>query len=127
MCDNALMLRPFRALILALVCAAFAFAADVTGTWKASFDTQIGQQNYTYELKADGGKLTGKATSDNGSSEILEGAVNGDEVSFVELLNFQGMEIRITYKGKVSGDEIQFTRNVGEFATEQLTAKRQKK
>ena len=27
-----------------------ALAADITGNWKASFDTQIGQQNYTYKF-----------------------------------------------------------------------------
>ena len=37
-------------------------AADVTGKWTAQFDTPIGMQNYTYELKAEGEKLTGKAT-----------------------------------------------------------------
>ena len=29
-------------------------AADVTGVWKAEFDTQIGVQKYTYTLKQDG-------------------------------------------------------------------------
>jgi hypothetical protein len=46
-------------------------------------------------------------------------------VSFVEMLKFQDMEIRITYTGKIaSSDEIRFTRQVGDFATEELVAKR---
>jgi hypothetical protein len=32
----------------------------------------------------------------------------------------------ITYTGKISGDEIKFTRKVGDFATEEITAKRVK-
>jgi hypothetical protein len=48
--------------------------------------------------------------------------VNGDEISFVENLNFQGMPLRIEYKGKLTGDEIKFTRKVAE----ELVAKRAK-
>ena len=39
-------------------------AADVTGTWKSEFDSQIGHQKYTFTLKQDGAKLTGKANSE---------------------------------------------------------------
>lgn len=109
---------------LALLVAAF--AADVAGKWTAEFDTQIGVQKYTYEFKVDGAKLTGKATSQFGSTEIQEGKVNGDEISFVEPLNFQGEPLRIEYKGKLAGDEIKFTRKVGDVATEELVAKRVK-
>ena len=102
-------------------------AADITGKWTASFDTQIGQQNYTYEFVVKDGVLTGKAKSDNGESAIQNGKVEGDTVTFVENLNFQGMDIRIEYTGKIaSADEIKFTRQVADFATEQLVAKRAK-
>jgi hypothetical protein len=33
-------------------------AADITGKWTASFDTQIGEQRYTYEFKVTGSQLT---------------------------------------------------------------------
>ena len=102
-------------------------AADITGKWTASFDTQIGQQNYTYEFVVKDGVLTGKAKSENGESALQGGKVEGDTVTFVENLQFQGMDIRIEYKGKItSADEIKFTRQVGDFATEQLVAKRAK-
>jgi hypothetical protein len=42
------------------------------------------------------------------------------------MLNFQGNDLRITYTGKINGDEIKFTRKVADFATEELTAKRAK-
>jgi hypothetical protein len=103
-----------------------ALAADVTGTWAASFETQVGVQTYTYTFKVQGAMLTGTAKSQNGESEIQEGKVNGDEISFVENLNFQDMPLRIEYKGKISGDEIKFTRKVADVATEELVAKRVK-
>ena len=103
--------------------------AGPTGTWKASFDTQIGKQAYTYELKAEGDKLTGKATGDiNGENkrtvEIRDGKVTGDTLSFVEVFNFQGNDITIRYEGKLVGDEIQFKRQVGDIAKEEAVAKR---
>ncbi|MGO8676745.1 MAG: alpha/beta hydrolase-fold protein [Limisphaerales bacterium] len=104
-------------------------AADVTGTWKAEFDTQIGMQKYTFVLKQDGAMVAGKANADiNGEkheAELKEGKVDGDSVSFVEMLNFQGNDLRIVYTGKLLGNEIKFTRQVGEFAKEELVAKRQ--
>jgi hypothetical protein len=101
-------------------------AADVSGKWTASFETQIGTQNYVYEFKVEGEKLTGTAKSQFGQSPIQEGVVKGDDITFVENLDFNGQAVRITYKGKISGDEIKFNRQVGEFASEDLVAKRAK-
>ena len=102
------------------------FAADAAGKWTASIDTQIGIQNYTYDFKVDGNKLTGKAKSQFGETEITEGTVKGDEIVFIENLNFQGQPLRIVYKGKISGDEIKFNRQVGDVASEDFVAKRVK-
>ena len=116
------------ALVALVGLATRASAADVSGTWKASFDTQIGVQNYTYTFVVKDGTLTGKIQSEmGGTTDVKEGKVDGDKVSFVELFKFMEMEIRITYTGKVSSaDEIKFTRQVADFATEELVAKRVK-
>ncbi len=116
-------------LILAgLVCV---YAADITGKWAAEFDSQVGNQKYIFDFKVEGSKLTGTAISNIEGSEattpITEGSINGDEITFVENLNYQGMmELRITYKGKVSGDEIKFSRTVGDAGGEEFVAKRVK-
>jgi len=105
-------------------------AIDITGQWTSSFDTLIGAQTYTYDFVAKDGKLTGKVKGNLAEApvEITDGTVQGDVVKFVEIFNFQGMDIRISYTGKIkSADEIAFTRNVADFATEELTAKRVKK
>jgi hypothetical protein len=100
---------------------------DITGKWTAVFETQIGTQNYTYEFVVKNGVLTGKMTSGNGTSAFKPGKVEGDTVTFGETLTFMEMEIPVSYTGQiVSVDEIKFTRQVGEFATEELVAKRAK-
>jgi major membrane immunogen (membrane-anchored lipoprotein) len=111
--------------VLAAVSAA-AFAAGVAGKWTAAIDTQIGVQNYTYDFQVDGEKLTGTAKSQFSESQIAEGSVKGDEMSFVESLKFEDHVIRVVYKGKISGDEIKFNRQVGEIASEDFVAKRAK-
>ena len=64
-------------------------AADISGTWKAEFDTQIGVQKYTFTLKQDGATLTGKAVSEiNGEkreTELKQGKFEG-ETDFVDLI-----------------------------------------
>jgi hypothetical protein len=105
-------------------------AVDISGQWTASFETQIGTQTYTYDFVAKDGKLTGKIKGNlaEAAVDVQEGKVAGDTVTFVETFNFQGMDLRIAYSGKiVSADEIKFTRNVMDFASEELVAKRVKK
>lgn len=115
-------------ILIVFACCIVALAADFNGTWTAAIETQVGVQNYTFTFKMDGEKLTGKAKSAfaNAETDITEGVVKGDDISFVENLLYEGMPLRITYKGKISGDEIKFTRNVADLADEPFVAKRAK-
>ena len=115
-------------LFIAIFCAAVFAAGDFNGTWTAAIETQVGVQNYTFTFKVAGEKVTGKAKSELAmtETEITEGVVKGDDISFVENLDFGGMPLKITYKGKISGDEIKFTRNVADIAEEPFVAKRSK-
>src|SRR3954470_5345291 len=105
-----------------------ALAADITGTWKAEFNTQRGLQKYTFTLKQDGTSVTGKATverdGEKREAKLKEGKVEGNTVTFVEPLKIQDNDIRITYTGKISDNEIKFTRKVGDFGSSEATAKR---
>jgi len=116
-------------LLIAILPAAVlgADAVNISGTWTASFDTQIGKQEYTYTFVVKGSQLTGHAKSAIADTEITEGKVEGSKVSFIENLNFQGMPLRIAYTGTVtSPDQIDFTRDVAGQAMEKLIAKRAK-
>ena len=117
-------------ILLTLVTLPLALLADdVTGIWKTEFDSQIGNQKYTYTFTQHGTNLTGEANSEiNGQksvAELKEGSVDGDKVAFVEMLNFQDNDIRITYRGTILTNEIKFTREVGDFAKEEIIARRE--
>ncbi len=113
------------------VTALAAYAADVAGTWTAEFDTPIGVQKYVYTFKVDGEKLTGTAVAERMGQkqppvELVEGTIKGEQISFTENLVFDGNSLVVTYTGTVAGDEIKFSRKVGDFGTEELVAKRKK-
>ena len=115
---------------VALLCLVSALAADISGKWTAVITTGIGEMNYTFDFKVEGENLTGKAVMSMGSnsseSALTEGSVKGNEISFVETLKVQGQELRCEYKGKISGDEIRGSRQVGSYGTEEFVAKRAK-
>ena len=97
-------------LILIAVFALTASAADVTGTWKGTAETPNGTIERTFVFKVDGDKLTGETTSQMmGKSTITDGKIDGDNLTFTIKANFQGNEMTLNYKGKVSGDTIKFT------------------
>jgi hypothetical protein len=115
-------------ILVGLVCV---YAADITGKWTTEFDSQVGVQKYVFEFKVEGTKLTGTAISKIADAAevktpITEGTVNGDDVTFVENLDYSGQQLKITYKGKVAGDEINFSRDVAGQGGETFVAKRAK-
>jgi hypothetical protein len=101
-------------------------ASDFNGTWTTSFDSQVGVQTYTYTFKVEGDKVTGRARSGNGDYEIADGKIEGDKITFVENMDYQGMALAISYEGKlVAPDQIQFRRDVAGMGGEEFVAKKQ--
>jgi hypothetical protein len=116
-----------------LVCV---YGADITGKWTAQFDSQVGVQKYSFDFKVEGSKLTGTATStikgedgavvNEAKTQILEGKIEGDKISFSENLSYTGMDLKIVYTGTISGNEIKFSRTVSDQPGEAFVAKREK-
>jgi hypothetical protein len=104
-----------------------AMAADVSGKWTAQVPGRGGQtRDATFNLKADGNTLTGTVTGPRGDTDIAEGKVDGDQISFTQTMEFNGNTIKFMYKGTVSGDAIKFTRtrDGGDAPPQEFTAKR---
>jgi hypothetical protein len=102
------------------------FAADVNGTWKGKAETPNGTTERTFVFKVDGHKLTGETSSDMlGKSEIQDGKIDGDNLSFTIHASYQGNDLELHYKGKVAGDEIKLTVEIpGAGQTVEYTAKK---
>ena len=108
--------------------ASLAYGADVSGKWTASFDTQVGKQEYTFEFKAEGMKLTATAKGNLVTDSVIsDGKVDGSKISFVEKGMYQGMPLTFNYTGEIVGnDEIRFKRELMGFPAEEFVAKRSK-
>ena len=111
---------------LLLLIAGMLPAADVSGTWKGSFDYNGTAVPLTFDMKADGAALTGSVTGlPTPKVDIKDGKIDGDALSFWVGIEFQGNPIKLLVKGKVDGDQITFNIGTegGEWSTE-LKAKK---
>jgi hypothetical protein len=109
-------------------------ATDISGKWTAPATSPSGSPmgDRIFTFKAEGNKLTGtvitqqtvnatfevagqpkmvgKLTTQSGNpTEISDGKISGNEISFVTVMTMGPMEMKTTYKGTVSGSEIKFT------------------
>jgi len=104
---------------------ALAQAPNVTGTWTASFDTQVGKQEYTYTFKVEGGTLTGTAKGNLITDSTLSDAkIDGNKITFVEKGSYMGMPLEFNYSGEVAGNELRLKRELMGFPAEEFVAKR---
>ncbi len=81
-------------------------AADASGKWTADMPGRDGNtMTITMNLKADGDKLTGTVSGRRGDNDISNGKVDGDNVTFDVVREFNTTH----YLGKLDGDTIHFT------------------
>jgi hypothetical protein len=91
-----------------------ASAADISGNWKGTAEGPNGAIERTFTFKQDGAKLTGETNSQfTGKSVIENGKVDGDTISFGITAKFQDNEMKLTYKGKITGDTIKLSSDFG--------------
>lgn len=99
----------FRLILLSCVVALAAYAADVTGKWTYEMQGRNGNSmTQTLNLKADGDKLTGTVSGRRGETEISDGKIDGDTITFNVVREFNGNSMTMKYTGTVSGDTIKF-------------------
>ena len=98
-------LRSVLALAL-LLGAATLRAEDITGKWRGQMPGRDGTaREMTFDLKADGAKLTGSMVGPGGRGvPITDGKVDADAVSFTVNLALGGNNMKMGYSGTVSGD-----------------------
>jgi hypothetical protein len=114
-----------RLLLLTALMGVAAFAADVSGKWTAETPGRDGQtMTSTFNLKADGNTLTGTVSGRRGDAEISNGKIDGDNVSFDVVREFNGNSMTIHYKGTVSGDTLNLKMEGSRGPARDIAAKR---
>ena len=112
-------------LTLCVLTTAIAKDQSVTGEWQATWNTAIGTMNCHYTFKEDGNILTGKVIAEMNENEteteIADGKIEGDNITYTWIYN---NDVKMVSTGKVTGDEIKLTRQVGSYGTEEAVATR---
>lgn len=77
------------------------------GTWNTALILPDGNKiEGALKLKQEGEKLTGAVVRNDNETQIQEGKVAGDEISFKVLREREGRTVTAKYKGKISGDTV---------------------
>jgi len=122
--------RRLGTIILFLLLATAAWAADVTGTWKGEVSSPDGNSfSLTYTFKQDAAKLTGAVLGPQGDPlPIDNGKVDGDKVSFSVKVDMNGSTTTFSSEGTINGDEIVLKTKAdsGDMDFPPMTIKRQK-
>jgi len=60
----------------------------------------------TLKLKQDGDKLTGATVRNESETQIQDGKIAGDEITFKVIRDRDGRKVTAKYKGKITNDTI---------------------
>jgi hypothetical protein len=78
---------------------------DLTGKWNSTFKRTDGTpMETTLQLKQDGEKLTGTQAFNDNETELRDGKVDGEQVTFKVLRDRDGRTVTSKYKGKLQKD-----------------------
>lgn len=89
-------------------------AADLSGTWKGTFDFQGTSVPISINLKAAEAAVTGTIEGlPTSPADIHDGKIDGSSISFWVNSDYEGQTYKLLYKGKINGDSIDF-----DFGTE---------
>ena len=97
---------------LLLVVAGLAFGADIDGKWTGSIAGPDGGAGFpvNYTFKAEGTTLTGTTTGpDNSQIPLKNGKIEGNNISFSIVMDMGGQEMKMDFKGVLTGDQIKIT------------------
>ena len=83
-----------------------AAAADITGKWSGQVPSRGEAAAATFTFKIDGDKLTGATVRNENETQIQDGKIAGDEITFKVIRERDGRKVTAKYKGKISGDTV---------------------
>jgi hypothetical protein len=81
--------------------------AGASGNWNTALILGDGNRiEGTLKLKQDGDKLIGVTVRNENETQILDGKIDGDEITFKVIRDRDGRKVTAKYKGKITGDTV---------------------
>ena len=93
------------------------------GDWNLVVSTPMGERHGSLSLKTEGTTVKGSQMADGNSTEIFDGTVNGDEISWKVSIT-DPMPMTLEFTGTVDVDEIAGTVKLGEFGNSSFSGNR---
>jgi hypothetical protein len=93
------------------------------GNWNLVVATPMGDRQATLSVKTEGGTLKGSQAADGNSTDIFDGTVNGNEVSWKVSIS-DPMPMTLEFTGTVNGDEVSGSVKLGAFGTASFSGTR---
>ena len=102
-----------------------ALQANVAGEWEMTTEVRQGPRTTNFKIQQNGEKITVTMPGMRGEGEIKgEGTIKGNEIEWSITRSTQRGDFTITYKGKVEGNTMSGTFEMGDFGSREWTAKK---
>lgn len=111
-------------LLAAMPFAQAAPAPELFGEWEWTTSSPVGENTNTVEFKKDGDAVKAVAKSPQGERPYDSTAVDGNKVTLVLTIDFQGQPMTITYSGTLADNQINGMADFGGMAQGSFSAKR---
>jgi hypothetical protein len=121
------MKRVVIAVMFVALCVARPFAqatADVGGQWDLTTYSPLGESTNTVEFRKDGDAIKAFAKGEQGERPYDSMQLDGNKLTLVITIEFQGSPMTITYFGTVSEKTMEGSADFGGLATGTFSAKR---
>ncbi|MBM4205865.1 MAG: hypothetical protein FJ194_17235 [Gammaproteobacteria bacterium] len=93
------------------------------GTWNTTMNTPMGAQQGTLTLSSSGGSLTGKLSGAQGEIQLMDGKVDGNNVSWKANIT-SPMAITLEFSATVDGDKMTGNVKLGAFGNASFSGTR---
>jgi len=124
------MIKSVRVLLATVVLLSAASAVHAQkagiGTWAFTTISPEGETKSTLVISDDGGKLKAVAKSERGERPYDGVEVDGNKITLVLTISYNGSPMTITYNGKVDKDKMEGEADFGGLATGTWSAVAQK-
>ena len=90
--------------------------AQIDGKYDVVTKTPMGDQKGVLTLATDGDSLTGSISGDQGSIDLADGKVDGDQLSWTANIT-SPMPMKLEFSAKVDGDSISGSVQLGAFGS----------